>query len=129
MPSAYLSWLSLAETEISRGWAVATVVAISLEASWAEELREDAEDVWAQQVHWHILQYLWATFFADMQTCDCSELVNGAEKTSSLNGEEDILYNQHWFTLGSVDMHESGMLVTAMFFEGMGQSLSLFKLC
>lgn len=63
-----------------------------------------------------------------MQTCDYSKLVNEAEKTSSLNGEEDTLYNQHWFISGSVGMHEPWMLVTAMFFEGMGQSLSLFKL-
>lgn len=113
MPSAYHSSLSLAEMEISRGWAAAAVVAISLEASWPEELCEDAEEkhVWAQQVHWHILQYLWATFFIEapvMQAYDCSKLVNEAEKTSSWNAEEDTLYNQHWFISGSVDMHSVG---------------------
>lgn len=60
-----------------------------------------------------------------MQVYDCSKLVNEAEKTSSWNAEEDTLYNQHWFISGSVDMHESGMLVAAMFFEEMGQSVTL----
>lgn len=36
--------LSLAETEISRGWPAAALVAIHLEASWAEEFCEDAEE-------------------------------------------------------------------------------------
>lgn len=130
MPSAYFSWISSAETKISRGWTAVTIVAISLEVSWAEELCEDAEEkhVWAQQVHWQALRYLWATCFAEapaMQICDCSELVNEAENTSSLNGDKDTLYNQHWFILRSVDMHELGMLTMALFFEAMGQSLSL----
>jgi len=130
MPSAYLCWISLAEIKISRVWAAVTAVATSLEASSAKELCEDAEEkhVWAQRGHWHILQHLEAICFAEapaMQICGCSELANEAEKTSSLNGEKDTLYNQHWFILGSVDMRELGMLTTAVFFEWMGQSLSL----